>query len=99
MPPETRGPRLGVVAEPELQLEAADAQPHSVQSAATEGPTETTQLAHHRDRGLAAFDDLPRLVEAKTVYGRRRQVRFEPHFAIVRRDSAGRKASRPRHHR
>src|SRR2546423_4743950 len=99
MPPEACGPRLGVVAEPELQLDRVDAHPRRVQSAATEGPTETAQLASHRERGLAALDDLPRLVEAKTVYRRRRQVRLEPHFALAGRDAAVRKASRPRHHR
>ena len=93
MPPEARGPRLGVVAEPELQLDPVDTHPRRVQSAATEGPTETAQLASHRERGLAALDDLPRLVEAKTVYRRRRQVRLEPHFALAGRDAAGRKAS------
>src|SRR5438067_8119262 len=99
MPPEARGPRLGVVAEPELQLDRVDAHPRRVQSAATEGPTETAQLASHRERGLAALDDLPRLVEAKTVYRRRRQVRLESDFAMAGRDAAVRKASRPRHHR
>ena len=99
MPAKARGPRLCVPADLQFELETPDAESQRLQSAAAERPPKTAQLTRHRDRGLASFDDHPRLVEAKTVYGGRRKVRLEPHFAVVRRDTAMREPPRPRHHR
>src|SRR5438046_4550936 len=99
MPAEPRRPRPRVPADPKLELETADSQTQCLQGAAAEGPPQAPQLAGHRDRGLAPFDDHPRLVEAKTVDGGRRKVRLEPHLAVVRRDTAVGEAPRPGHHR
>jgi len=99
VPAKARGPRRRIPADLEFELEAFLARTKCLQCAATEGPSKTAQLACHRDRGGAPFDDLPRLVEAKSMYRRRRKVRLEPHFAVLRRDAAIRKAPRPRHHR
>ena len=84
MPSEARGSRLRVPADLQFELKTLDAQSQRLQSSAAEGPSEAVQLADHRDRGLVPFDDVPCLVEAKTVYGRWRKVRFEPHFSAVR---------------
>ena len=99
VPAKAGGPRPRVPADLEFELEAFLARSHCLQCAATEGPSKAAQLAAHRDRGLAQVNDLPRLVEAKSMYGRWRKVRLEPHFAVSRRDAAVRKAPRPRHHR
>ena len=56
-------------ANPQFELETLDTQSQRLQSSAAEGPAQAAQLADHRDRGLAPFDDVPCLVEAKTVYG------------------------------
>src|SRR2546430_13185534 len=99
VPARAHGPRPRVPADLQFELETPHAERQGLQSAAAEGPTQPAQLTPHRHGGLALFDDLPRLVEAESVYGRWRQVRMEPHFAVVRRDTAIRKAPRPRNHR
>src|SRR5881296_2256522 len=91
--------RHRVLADLELEVEAVVARSQRLHGAAAEGPSKATQLAPHRDRSRAPFDDRPRFVEAKSMYGRRWKVRLEPHFAVLRRDAAVRKAPRPRNHR